>query len=346
MLGRALFAVFFISMLVQPYGELLSSSDSTYPFLKVQSANLITRIEWSPNGDILAMYNSQRGLCLYNGQTFEALHPQADSLNSIHLVSMVFSNDHILVTGHEDGTIQQWDVSGEQLDVLQAHQGEIQALSVSSDGSLIASGTLDSDLVRIWEHETQELLTEIDYRSRGVVFMVFSPDNQQLAYSGIEPAVVLWSRQGDWLELLRMPPPRLIGDWIGRSVFIADGEFLMAVTTRGLSVWSTKTREYFLLNRDYFDDFSTIFYESFRNISSNVDGSMVALTSLDTVYIYDVAVQDDQVRLSRRTSFPNREGSGIPIALHPSGTTVAYGYTEVRLWNIETHEEISYEWCR
>jgi WD40 repeat protein len=251
---------------------------------------------------------------------------------------MAFANDHSLTTGHQDGTIQVWDLrTGHQINVLEAHEGGVRTIDISPDGLLMASGTLDEDLVRIWDYETNELSDEIHFTSRGVVNVLFSSDSQLLAYSGLEPVIVGWSIEENHGNIYRMPQPLQFGDWIGQSVFTADGEFLIAVTSRGVFAWSVETRMLIELNVPPFEIYHAVF--------GNEDGSIIALTTDDAVIIYNVMVENDQVELLRRTAFPNGEGS-VPVALNPSGTALAYGSQELHLWHIETHEEIDYDQCQ
>jgi len=64
----------------------------------------------------------------------------------------------MLVSGGSDGRLRWWEIqSGECMLVREAHQGIVQALKVSPDGSMLASCG-DEGAIHIWELERGEHL--------------------------------------------------------------------------------------------------------------------------------------------------------------------------------------------
>ncbi|NTX08560.1 WD40 repeat domain-containing protein [Myxococcus sp. CA040A] len=88
-----------------------------------------------------------------------------------------------LATGSwsDDGNVRVWDVAtGECLQVMAGHEGEVRGLAWSADGTRLASGSRDHD-ARIWDVETGALLKEFPGQEGQVTSVAFSPDGRLLA---------------------------------------------------------------------------------------------------------------------------------------------------------------------
>lgn len=331
-----------IFILLQPHSYAVSQIESSELFSKpIQADFQSTNISWSPDGDILAIHESDSALCLYDGHTFELLPITIDDFTSTQVVTMIFSDENTLVTGHIDGTIRKWDIrTGSQLDVLEAHESPVTAIDVSPDRTLIASGVRDQDIVRIWDYETLALVDEFERSVDGIFLVNFSPDSQWLAFSGLSDEIVLWHYDEEYRSLYKLPRPELIGDRIGPSAFVHNGEFLIATTPRYLGAivaWNVETKTFMQVRLSGEEVYFAIF--------SNILGGVVAITKSDAVIIYDVIVEDEQVELSRVATFSKHDGTPV-VALNPMGTVVAYDDATVRIRDIETRADIDYEWCR
>lgn len=104
------------------------------------------------------MSNGDQGCCKKDGDCQKAMSQQMNPpkpsyvlkkhTGNVHAVS--FSNSDLLASGSWDKTVCLWNLSnGQLLHCLTGHEGWVQTLSFSQDGSYIVSASED-DTIRIW----------------------------------------------------------------------------------------------------------------------------------------------------------------------------------------------------
>jgi WD40 repeat protein len=72
----------------------------------------------------------------------------------------------------------------------------VQCLAFSSDGRILASGSLDES-VKLWDALTGKERTTLRGHRSGISAIAFSPDARTLASAGIDDAVRLWQLAPD-----------------------------------------------------------------------------------------------------------------------------------------------------
>ena len=91
-----------------------------------------------------------------------------------------------LIAGTGDGTIRIYDVaSGEVLRAFAGSDNSVFGVTVSPDGSLLATTSAFEELVRVWDLENGGFVQEIKMADSLQVTMRFSPDGNILALSGL-----------------------------------------------------------------------------------------------------------------------------------------------------------------
>jgi WD40 repeat protein len=80
--------------------------------------------------------------------------------------------------------------TGECVQVLQGHQGEICSISLSPDGQYLASGS-DDQTIRIWDVQSGDCLHVMKHNGR-ILTLAFSPDGQYLASGSSDQMIHVW----------------------------------------------------------------------------------------------------------------------------------------------------------
>ena len=154
------------------------------------------------------------------------LHGHTDTVSSV-----LFRGSGRLLSSSLDGTIRLWDAaSGEQLAVVEGHEGAVHSLALSPGGERLASASGDRT-VRTWEFTSSSVTTLAGHR--GTVYsLVFSADGKRLASGAADSRVGLWDvatgkrvgggRHSDAVTAVTVSGD---GEWLGSASL--DGTFVL-----------------------------------------------------------------------------------------------------------------------
>jgi len=207
---------------------------------------------FSPDGRILVTAHAD--ILLWNTQTWDSLGPLValERNKRTPVFSLAFSPDSkILAVGsfrrelpntRVTGPIFLWDVSTRKfLRVMEKHEGVVEALAFSPDGSSLASAGWDAK-IRFWNVQTGEQLRVFADDEAPILSIAFSPDARLLASGSWDGVVRLWDVEtGVVLRKMRS------GLWFYKGnvhsvVFSPDGETLAAGLVGGRAIiWNVKT---------------------------------------------------------------------------------------------------------
>ena len=145
-------------------------------------------------------------------------------------------DDWFLVTG-DAAVAHVWDMDTWQLrSRLVGHRDTIQAVAVSSDSSLIATGSTDGT-IRVFEAETGEAVLTLAGHVGAVIKVAFSPDGTLLGSAGSDGTARVWDiTPAGGAELLYLEIPS------NSIAFSPDGSVIASPGTDGaLKLWDASS---------------------------------------------------------------------------------------------------------
>ncbi|MHC4955939.1 MAG: protein kinase domain-containing protein [Planctomycetota bacterium] len=154
-----------------------------------QQHSPLPRIDWSPDGKLLAHTGSGKSLLIRNADDGTVQH----KLRARRANAVAFSPDSRRVAaGCADSVVRVWDVAtGALVHELRGHAARVYAVEYAPDGSRIASGSADST-VRIWDAVNGEERLTLRGHEHYVMDLAFSSDGKTLASASGDNTVRLW----------------------------------------------------------------------------------------------------------------------------------------------------------
>lgn len=105
-----------------------------------------------------------------------------------------YSSTGSIVSGNGDGTIDFWDVEKREKTVsIRAHSKQIVGIAFSADGSMMATGARDENIVKVWDVTAKEVRHILFGHTDSVAAVAFSFDGQLLASVSDDGTAKLWS---------------------------------------------------------------------------------------------------------------------------------------------------------
>lgn len=134
--------------------------------------------------------------------------------------------------------LQQSLTFGRDRNRLNGHTQAVNAVTLSSDTQLLASGSDDTS-VRVWQLDGT-LLHQLDGHADRVTSVAFSPDGSQLASGDASGEIRVWDAEtGQFLKTLRDRGP-----WITQLAFSPDGrQFAAAQRDREVVIWNVDSED-------------------------------------------------------------------------------------------------------
>ncbi|GIH62927.1 caspase, EACC1-associated type [Microbispora siamensis] len=265
------------------------------------------------------------------------------------IFSMALSPDRkLLATGHGDNKIRLWDVATGRLEnTLVGHSqgletlgtdpspsvvgvGAIPALAFSPDGTILASGGVDTT-VRLWNPRTGDSRQVLNAHNGFVEGVAFNTDGTTLASAGLDRTVYLWD----------VKTSRTTGALIGR---FGDGGQLSGVTvaafrprhnrtvatnslaTTTVLIWDTSTR----------DVVTTVSDHTLGHVTAlcySPDGTILASGGYDHTIVLSDASNGRRIR-----TLTGHSGEVAALAFSRDGKVLASGGYDgtARLWDAAT----------
>jgi WD40 repeat protein len=137
-----------------------------------------------------------------------------------------------LVSGDWGNRITIWNLAtGQKRTTLTGHYGTVEALTISHDGKLLASGSPKQ--VKVWNLATGALVQNFGGFYIDPILIAFSPDEKSLIVGGGRNPYRIWNLATGKTEATLTKD----SNWSGAVVFSPDGKTMLSGTEEGIAVW-------------------------------------------------------------------------------------------------------------
>ncbi|ACC79946.1 WD40 repeat domain-containing protein [Nostoc punctiforme] len=208
---------------------------------------------------------------------------------------------------------------------LGGHAKEVQGISFSPDGKMLASAS-DDNTVKLWDTTTGKEIKTLTGHTNSVLGISFSPDGKMLASASSDNTVKLWdTTTGKEIKTLTGHTNSVLG-----ISFSPDGKMLASASADNtVKLWDTTTGK----------EIKTLtgHRNSVFGISFSPDGKMLASASADnTVKLWDTTTGKEIKTLT------GHRNSVFGISFSPDGKMLASASFDntVKLWDTTTGKEI------
>lgn len=289
-------------------------------------------VAYSPDGMYLASGSKDGTVRVWQAATGYALAAELQPLvfrgSGGWVVTLVWMrstsySDIRIASGHADGTVLLFECDGScargsqpaKRTVLEGHEGCIQALQRSPDGTYLASSAADGT-TRLWQlpHLEGTGGHVLDGQDGAVTSLMFSPDSRHLATASTLSTVCIWRLQGTGATLLTT-----LRGHVGRVnavVYSPDGELLLTASD------DETLRTYLIDNSDG--------SASLKQVVTSHSGPVISVVISQDSSLIATGSRDGAVRLHRRASpdaavvLVNQAGKQVKkLALSQDGLKVA-----------------------
>ncbi len=291
----------------------------------------VTDMDFSPNGDIIAVSSDTRAIFISDVASGEQVATLTGHSHA-YIESVTFSPDgKILVSTDWDDAIVLWDMdSFEPIgDPLTGHKNLVEKVNFNPESGLMASVDANNGLI-LWQLEAAQnpILKTISGHSTWTYAIALSPDGRRLAFPGDE-SILLWDTSP-----LGLSAEILTGELENNGVaFSSDGKTLASsgFFNPNIYLWDVETRQ--SVGTPLKGQHGAI-----NQMAFHPDGQILASGSHDgTIILWDVKTRQPigQPLLGHHSSIYN-------LLFSPDGKTLVSSSADqtIIFWDVATGQQI------
>ncbi|MEZ4672274.1 MAG: TIR domain-containing protein [Anaerolineae bacterium] len=197
----------------------------------VGHSNWVRTVAITPDSRLGVSSSYDNTVMVWDLESGQSLYTFGAHLNWVSAVATV---SNTLIASASMNTIHIWKIySGEIVQTLQHNSREINALAVSRDGKLLASGSVDRSVV-IWDTGSGSTLVSFTAHDSMLTSLAFDPTGFYLFTSGWEPEIKIWDIKAQKL----IATLRDHTDWVRAIAVSVDGKFLISASKdKTIKLW-------------------------------------------------------------------------------------------------------------
>ena len=220
---------YFLLIFIANFSSLISQEYKPVKILNKHSGG-VTALAFSPDGKTLVTGSDDKTLLIWNTSSWECSKPLTGHTNSVNSISFLSSGSRFYsggdyfvrswnlkgdaldehrgpttfiwsvaikadssqwVAGSFERNIRLFDYKTGKLSTIPGHKKSVLAVAYSPDGKLMASGSLDENIL-IWNAETYKVTDTLKGHGGNIFCVTFSPDGKFLASASNDNTVRLW----------------------------------------------------------------------------------------------------------------------------------------------------------
>jgi WD40 repeat protein/tetratricopeptide (TPR) repeat protein len=292
--------------------------------LRVAGGNWGSSVSWSPDGRSVATY--RKGIVY----VWDSATGQQTSSFSAPEGTLRYSPDgRSLVMGHSDGTVGIWEIeSGDQIAEYKGHDQGVAYVTVSPDGSSIASVGRDLQ-AKIWAVDKSNRVDgiagagtrRVDQSGRNGC--AISPDGSCLA--GLNGTSVVLINPSTHRERSRLE----VGSPINALAFSPDGSQIAVAHKGGIQIWDWSAADMLCEYRSDAQVSTVAFSPEGQTLAADLGSTQVAVFACDSLELQSVLPWQYVQPLRKVTFSP----SGDLLATVSTGSGQTLG--RIHLWDTE-----------
>lgn len=275
-------------------------------------------VSFSPTGYTLASGGQDQVVRIWDVESNACIQSLSGHDSYVHTLCH-HPTEPVLACG-AGNIIYLWNLeTGQQMRVLEGHQGQVWKVVFSRDGRRLASTCFDQT-VKIWDWRTGHCLLTLQGHSSWVFGADFSPDGRWLATSSIDKTIRVWDvSTGECLRTIAIAE-----DYMPDVAFSPDGNYLVGGGSQGLiTMWAIDTDAPPRMIQGHAGFIGAVRFSP--------DGKTLASSSHDqTIKLWDAATFDCLKTLV------GHENMVSAVAFSADGTMVASASHDeaVRVWDV------------